>query len=1184
MKKRLSVITTIASLLAFSLTSCLNTEELEVIQPQTGDKICFTENGLEEIAQAMTKTTATTSATLVSDGFYVSATTGSAGSESEAWTNAHFTKSGDTWIGDKYWPASNPSYHFYASNAQLTFNAAGATINANSNTDVVCAYLPESNYKTLNTLAFKHIFARLCRIDVAAQTGYTISNINVRITPKVSGTYNLRTGAGQTDGTGWSSTVNGSQQTVANATGANNNDIYMIPGQYTFTVSWTATASGISTNYTDKSVNIPIYGGSTNNLSLVLGSEINFGIDLQDYCNYDYRDNLDYLTFYSPEAQTITIYNTGSSFNIKELQYSTNQGQTWTTIISSQTNVSFSCNAGDIIWLKSNDTNPTASMYGYINFQFEKDTYVYGNVNSLINNSNTLTGQGFNSLFYSQTHLKTYQNKKISLPATTLTDYCYDSMFMGCTSLTTAPELPATTLTGGCYQQMFLGCTSLTTAPELPATTLTDYCYAYMFQDCTSLTTAPELPSTTLADYCYEYMFLGCTSLTTAPELPATTLANYCYSGMFANCTSLTTAPELPATTLQPQCYEYMFQGCTSLTTAPELPATTLTSRCYNSMFLGCTSLTTAPELPSTTLTSRCYYSMFANCTSLTTAPELPATTLAKNCYSSMFANCTSLNYIKANFTTTPSSTYTNNWVNNVAPTGTFVKNINATWNVTGNNGVPTGWKIGSAVPEPDSWMDNPNNYLSFKFVTNGQVIWKNIRGDIQYSKNSGAWTNFSGNAVPMSAGDEIWFRGTLTEGVGASNVDNSSKFITSGKFYASGNIQSLCNFNNTLQTYHFANLFNNCTGLRITTKKILILPATTLASNCYASMFYGCTSLTTAPELPATTLADYCYYLMFSNCTSLTIAPELPATTLERNCYSSMFYGCTSLTTAPELPATTLADNCYDSMFYGCTSLTTAPELPATTLANGCYGSMFSKCTLLTTAPELPATTLAFFCYSGMFQGCTSLTTAPELPATTLIIYCYGAMFSSCTSLTTAPELPATTLASNCYSQMFYGCTSLTTAPELPATTLQSQCYYGMFQGCTSLTTAPELPATTLQSQCYYGMFQDCTSLTTAPELPATTLTSACYQTMFKGCTSLTTAPELPATTLANYCYRGMFQDCTSLNYIVALFTTQPSATYTGSWVSGVAPTGTFVKNINATWDEINVNAVPTGWTIEYR
>ena len=36
--------------------------------------------------------------------------------------------------------------------------------------------------------------------------------------------------------------------------------------------------------------------------------------------------------------------------------------------------------------------------------------------------------------------------------------------------------------------------------------------------------------------------------------------------------------------------------------------------------------------------------------------------------------------------------------------------------------------------------------------------------------------------------------------------------------------------------------------------------------------MFQGCTSLTQAPELPATTLASYCYYSMFSGCTSLNI------------------------------------------------------------------------------------------------------------------------------------------------------------------------------------------------------------------------------------------------------------------------------------------------------------------------
>ena len=230
----------------------------------------------------------------------------------------------------------------------------------------------------------------------------------------------------------------------------------------------------------------------------------------------------------------------------------------------------------------------------------------------------------------------------------------------------------------------------------------------------------------------------------------------------------------------------------------------------------------------------------------------------------------------------------------------------------------------------------------------------------------------------------------------------------------------------------------------------------------------------------------------------------SLPATTLANGCYQYMFYGCTSLTIAPELPATTLANYCYASMFQGCTSLTTAPQLPAETLAGWCYLSMFNGCTNLTTTPELPATTLADYCYTYMFSGCTSLTEAPELPATTLMQSCYDNMFRGCTSLTTAPELPATTLTQSCYSMMFYDCTSLTTAPELPAITLASGCYNYMFRGCTSLTTAPELPAMTLTQSCYLGMFRDCTSLTTAPVLPATTLVNSCYENMFSGCTSL--------------------------------------------------------------------------------
>lgn len=179
--------------------------------------------------------------------------------------------------------------------------------------------------------------------------------------------------------------------------------------------------------------------------------------------------------------------------------------------------------------------------------------------------------------------------------------------------------------------------------------------------------------------------------------LPATTLAKGCYECMFWGCTNLTTAPELPATTLIDDCYLGMFSHCSSLTTAPKLPAITLADFCYDNMFNLCTGLTVAPELPATTMANHCYENMFSDCTGLTTVPELPAITLVNACYECMFYGCTSLNYIKAMFTTTPGAEYTQDWVFGVPQTGIFVKNSAATWDVTGVNGIPTGWTVETA-------------------------------------------------------------------------------------------------------------------------------------------------------------------------------------------------------------------------------------------------------------------------------------------------------------------------------------------------------------------------------------------------------------------------------------------------------------------------------------------------------
>ena len=306
----------------------------------------------------------------------------------------------------------------------------------------------------------------------------------------------------------------------------------------------------------------------------------------------------------------------------------------------------------------------------------------------------------------------------------------------------------------------------------------------------------------------------------------------------------------------------------------------------------------------------------------------------------------------------------------------------------------------------PEREKDDITKPLTFKATQNRSTVtltkYGTPSGDFQTSRDGGnTWADYTINtAIALNTGDEVSFR-AKSDRTSAQNESDYFRFEMTGKIEAWHNVMSLYRTND-FATYN------------------------TVVSCSFFKLFFGCTSLTKAPELPATTLAHWCYYHMFEGCASLTKAPELPATTLAYSCYSNMFNGCTSLTKDPELPATTLAQWCYFYMFNGCTSLTKAPELPATTLTDQCYAGMFNGCTSLTKAPELPATTLASGCYSSMFNGCTSLTKAPVLPATTLANSCYHYMFNGCTSLTKAPELTATTLANNCYQYMFKGCSNL--------------------------------------------------------------------------------------------------------------------------------------------------------------
>ena len=172
---------------------------------------------------------------------------------------------------------------------------------------------------------------------------------------------------------------------------------------------------------------------------------------------------------------------------------------------------------------------------------------------------------------------------------------------------------------------------------------------------------------------------------------------------------------------------------------------------------------------------------------------------------------------------------------------------------------------------------------------------------NLQTSTNGRSWTPYNiGDVITVpNEGGKVYFAAVVSNYTLASSPSDFYKFVTTGEFESSGNVNSLLEEDP-----------NIARTMSLEGKQF-----------CYVYLFSGA-SLTTAPELPATTLAYGCYAFMFNNCSLLTQAPALPAEYLAEFCYYYMFENCTSLTQSPELPAGDLVDSCYAYMFQGCTSL----------------------------------------------------------------------------------------------------------------------------------------------------------------------------------------------------------------------------------------------------------------------
>lgn len=210
---------------------------------------------------------------------------------------------------------------------------------------------------------------------------------------------------------------------------------------------------------------------------------------------------------------------------------------------------------------------------------------------------------------------------------------------------------------------------------------------------------------------------------------------------------------------------------------------------------------------------------------------------------------------------------------------------------------------------------DYSKDYLTIESLEDGNVIgWitrilsvagSAVTKTISASTDNGmTWTEYTSSTggtiiAILNNGNKLLVKG-LNDSYASNTHPNLcvNNFKLNGSYNVSGNIMSMVygdSFygDNTLTTqYVFQGLFR---GSKLISAENLVLPARRLTDGCYYSMFNGCTSLTTAPELPATTLASSCYGFMFDGCTSLTSEAQVPNSIVPigGNYCSYMYCGC---------------------------------------------------------------------------------------------------------------------------------------------------------------------------------------------------------------------------------------------------------------------------------------------------
>ncbi len=903
------------------------------------------------------------------------------------------------------------------------------------------------------------------------------------------------------------------------------------------------------------------------------------------------------LTFRANATTTVYMTKNSSpslSFANLYLQYSTDNGTTWETFNASAATSKLTIEAGNTMRLRRNpdngvNTKGTANVsyvdrYWY--FVTTGDYSLEGNIMSLLDGTDFATTTAipvsyccFDHLFYKNSVLTNID--KLRLPATTLADRCYRSLFEECRGLTNIsnftlpdPETSSpynylrmfyncsglTTLNGfrvpdalgtNACESMFYGCTGLTNLNGInfAADTLNNACYRYMFQACTGLTSVIDTfrVSVIAANSC-EQMFVGCTNLRQTPAIKVDSIGASGCLNMFKTCgtttgtDSMTAGDIIVSKAIYYQGCQTMYAGSTRLKNAPAIKAgrifgTTDKNGGCRYMFQDLTGITSAGAINVGRLDAYgCSY-MYTGCTKLKSIPKIiigeyggsfPMQYMFNACSSLTFDNDTLFNkelasynyyYMFSGCTGITDVSELHLAADTVAPYA-----YNGMFN--GCSGITDMWDTLRISVIGDRACQNM--FLGCTHIKHTPTLVVDSIGLLGCNvmfKNCGTAT---AAADSMTAGDIIVSKAIYNQGC-QDMFNGSTKLKKTPNVYAERVMSG-----NKTATGGCYQMFN---GLAKVPRMGKISINEVNSFGC-EQMFPSCTTLSSVDTIRIGTLGSYGLSYAFTTCSALPKMPTIKVDELVGNRNMQyMFNACTSLTFDNDtLFNKNLTNYCYLSMFTGCNGLKDIEGLhiAADTLAPYACNTMFYNCANLTSVKE----TLRFkvigdhSCFQ-MFSTCKKLNEAPVIVADSIGVAGCQQMFTTCyTSASVGLESAGNIIVNGEISSLglndiYLGCNRLTTAPSVFAKRVGSNgakttggCY-NMFNSL-KITNANYIKVDTIDAFGCELMYNKCASLATMDTIITDSVgTQGCWK-MFDGCTLLTRAPKIKANIIGP---QGLYQ-----------------------------------------------------------